>query len=303
MKFNSSNDFSAICRLVFRIELAPPGTDAHLSEGEIARSLGENYPFYKMKVKGDIAIFSGLDGNGEPASFDCSGAQAYRHNFGALVDQGGPVMVQFGLRSAGDSDPPHLRVTIDEYVRNDRYLLVWLLRDLAAYCGEAGPFDESRITLEEIEAVFILGQRTIEEVQLSHQLASAGALETMVDAEGSICGYQIGQQLDVSGRTEMPRTAFKRQVEDSGLWEQTREFGLRSLERLYKDGRSGVALEVQLRGAIGLKILDEKNLLAGLEIKFKETGETRRCVGVHDWNVWESWARIVLEASALGARD
>ncbi|SDI16948.1 hypothetical protein [Variovorax sp. OV700] len=304
MNFNYSNDFIVIRRLAFRIELVPPGADAPLSEKELVRSLGENYPFCKMKVEGDTATFAGLDGNGEPASFDFSGASAYRYSFGALVDQGGPVVVQLGLRSAGELDPPHLRVIIDECARKDRRLLVWLMRYLAALCGEPGPFDESRITVEHIDAAFFLDKRTIEEVEPVHQSTLAGALETMVDAEGRICGFQIGQHLDAHEKAEMPCTATRRQVLDIAMWEQTREFALHSVD-LFREGHPGVLLRAQLRGAFSLKSLSEKNLLAGLELTCRNSRdpEKRLRVGVDDWNTWESWARIVLETSAVGARD
>jgi hypothetical protein len=304
MEFDSSNDFVALRRLVFRIDLAPPGTDAHLSEKELARSLSENYPFYKMKVKGDTATFSGLDGDGEPASFDFIGARGYRHNFGALVDQGGPVVVQLGLRTAGESDPPHLRVIIDEWATNSRYSLVWLMQDLAVFCGESGPFDESRITLEEIEADFFLDQWTIEEVEPAHQSASAGALDTMIDAEGRVCGYQLGEHLDPRAQAEMPCTAATRQVEGIAFWEQTREFALHSGD-FFREGRSGLLLVVKLHGAFGLKTLGEKNPLAGFELEYRSTcgTEQRSRVFARHWNIWEFWARIVFKASAVGSRD
>lgn len=301
MKFKSSYGFHVMRCLVLRIDLAPAGSSAHLSESDLARSLSENYPFYKMKVKGDIATFSGLDGDGDLASFDFTGAREYRHIFGALVDEGGPVVVQLGLRRAAESDPPHLRVVIDQCDSNFRNRLVWLMRDLADVCGEPEPFDESRITVERIDASFLLNQKTIEQVQLAHRLASAGALETMIDGKGRVCGYQIGRYLDPRSRSKMPRAPITKQVKGIA-WTQTREFSLRSLD-IFRDGHPGVWLRVQLHGAFGLKTLGEKNLLTGLELEFRDADEADKRVWVEDWNIWESWARIVLEISAVAARE
>lgn len=304
MIFRTLYGFSVLRRLVFRVQLSPPGTNAYIAEKELARSLSENYPFYETEVEGDVATFSVHDGDEGLNSYGFTGARAYRYNFGAVVHEGGPVMVQLGLRNAGQSDSSHLRVCIEDYSFNRRERLIDLMYAIAACCGESGPFDESRIALEEIYASFVLDEQTIEEVDLAHRSTSAGALETMIDPEGQVCGYQIGQHLDAQDGLGMPQAAFTRQVEDGAYWAQTREFALRSIDRMYGHGGPGVMLQVRLRSAIDPKKLRRKNLLAGLKVEYRSAGDAGRCIPVqnHDWNPREAWARLVLEATAVAAR-